>query len=67
MFCRLIVHVHTEIEGPTCKCTYTPACRRDHHCKQAPGWSLTQPAPGYLTWTTPAGRTYTAGPTTYLA
>ncbi len=53
--------------GLTCLCNIGPACRRDHHCKQAPGWGLTQSAPGYLTWTTPAGRTYTTGPTTYLA
>ena len=53
--------------GLTCLCNIGPACRRDHHCKQAPGWSLTQAAPGYLTWTTPAGRAYTTGPTTYLA
>jgi hypothetical protein len=45
LFCRLIVHVHTEIEGPTCKCTYTPACRHDHQCKQTPGWTLTPPPP----------------------
>jgi len=53
--------------GLTCLCNIGPACRRDHHCKQAPGWSLTQATPGYLTWTTPAGRTYTTAPSTYLA
>ncbi len=33
--------------------------------KQAPGWSLTQTQPGHMTWTTPSGRTYTTGPTSY--
>jgi hypothetical protein len=40
-------------------------CRHHHHAKQAPGWRLDQHQPGYHTWTTPSGRTYTTGPTTY--
>jgi hypothetical protein len=32
---------------------------------QAPGWRLEQHQSGYHTWTTPSGRQYTTGPTTY--
>jgi hypothetical protein len=32
---------------------------------QAPGWTLTQPEPGVMHWTTPAGRSYTTRPTVY--
>ena len=42
-----------------------PLCRQHHQAKQAPGWHLQQPRPGVLTWTTPAGRTYTTQPTIY--
>jgi hypothetical protein len=41
------------------------ACRRDHQLKQHPRWKLEQTRPGYFTWTTPAGRTYTVGPDTH--
>ncbi len=51
--------------GPTCACNAGARCRHHHHQKQAQGWRLTQPLPGYHTWTTPAGRRYTTGPTTY--
>ena len=51
--------------GKTCACNAGPRCRHHHHQKQAPGWQLTQDLPGYHTWTTPSGRTYTSGPTTY--
>jgi hypothetical protein len=51
--------------GLTCQCDLAPACRRHHRCKQAPGWTLTQPEPGVMTWTTPAGRGYTTRPTVY--
>ena len=40
-------------------------CRRDHRVKQSPGWTVTQPQPGYHQWTTPAGRTYTSEPYQY--
>jgi hypothetical protein len=53
--------------GLTCTCTGGPRCRHHHHAKQARGWKLEQNQPGYHTWTTPAGRTYTAGPVTYPA
>ena len=52
--------------GPTCPCNLAPLCRRHHRTKQAPGWTLTQPAPGTLEWTTPHGRRYTVTPSTYL-
>jgi Domain of unknown function (DUF222) len=51
--------------GKTCACNGGPRCRHHHHQKQAPGWKLTQNRPGYHTWTTPTGRTYTTGPATY--
>jgi hypothetical protein len=51
--------------GPTCACNAGARCRHHHHAKQAPGWQLTQHLPGHHTWTTPAGRVYTTGPTTY--
>ncbi len=51
--------------GVTCECNISPLCRHHHRCKQAEGWHLTQPAPGILTWHTPAGRTYTTTPTQY--
>lgn len=48
--------------GRTCECNLAPLCRHHHRCKQAEGWRLTQPQPGVLHWTTPAGRHYTVGP-----
>jgi hypothetical protein len=33
--------------------------------KHHPDWNLRQTAPGIFTWTTPAGRTYTATPDTH--
>ncbi len=51
--------------GRTCSCNGGPRCRHHHHAKQAHGWKLEQNQPGYHTWTTPAGRTYTTGPTEY--
>jgi len=51
--------------GRTCECNLAPLCRRHHRAKQAEGWSLTQPTPGVMTWTTPSGRSYATGPTAY--
>ena len=34
--------------------------------KQALWWTLTQPEPGVLTWTTPHGRSHTVTPEPYL-
>jgi hypothetical protein len=49
-------------------CNYNnlaPLCRRHHQAKQTRGWTLEQPQPGVLVWTTPSGRSYTTCPTTY--
>jgi hypothetical protein len=51
--------------GRTCECNLGPACRHDHQCKQAPGWTLTTPTPGTYTWTTPGNRTHTTTPAQY--
>jgi hypothetical protein len=51
--------------GRTCECNLHPACRRDHQRKQTPGWTLTTPSPGTLTWTTPGHRTHTTTPAQY--
>jgi Domain of unknown function (DUF222) len=51
--------------GRTCSCNLGGACRRHHQLKQHPRWTLEQTRPGYFTWTTPAGRTYTTGPDTH--
>ena len=51
--------------GITCQCDLAPPCRRHHRVKQAPGWTLTQPEPGVMRWTTPSGRSYTTRPTVY--
>jgi hypothetical protein len=51
--------------GRTCTCNGGCRCRRDHQVKQSPGWTVTQPRPGYHQWTTPAGRTYTTEPMRY--
>jgi uncharacterized protein DUF222 len=48
--------------GRTCECNLAPLCRHHHRCKQSEGWQLDQPAPGVMTWTTPAGRHYTTTP-----
>jgi hypothetical protein len=52
--------------GRTCPCNLAPLCRQHHQVKQAPGWHLTQPQPGILTWTAPHGRSYTITPATYI-
>jgi hypothetical protein len=51
--------------GKTCGCNGGCRCRRDHRVKQSPGWTVTQPQPGYHQWITPAGRTYTTEPMRY--
>jgi uncharacterized protein DUF222 len=48
--------------GRTCACNTGCRCRRDHQVKQSPGWTVTQPMPGYHQWTTPAGRVFTTEP-----
>ncbi|MGH3275343.1 MAG: HNH endonuclease, partial [Streptosporangiaceae bacterium] len=53
--------------GPTCSCNLGSRCRTHHQLKQAPGWTLQQPRPGYFTLRTPAGRTYATAPDSYAA
>jgi hypothetical protein len=51
--------------GRTCGCNAGARSRKCHRIKQSPGWSVTQPQPGWHQWTTPRGRTYTQGPKQY--
>ena len=51
--------------GIACECNLAPRCSRHHMIKQSPGWELSQPEPGVLAWTSPAGLTRTTGPTIY--
>src|SRR5579859_7847278 len=51
--------------GKTCLCNLAPLCRHHHEVKQSAGWTLDQASPGIMTWTTPAGRRYAVGPTSY--
>ena len=61
-------HTHPyDQDGRTCGCNLGGACRSHHQLKQHPRWKLEQARPGEFTWTTPAGRTYTTTPDTYLA
>jgi hypothetical protein len=48
--------------GITCECALACGCRHCHRRKQASGWTLAQPAPGVMIWTSPAGRRYTTYP-----
>ncbi len=58
-------HTRPWPEGSTDECDLGPPCRHHHRAKQAPGWTLEQPAPGTFRWTTPSGRTYQTGSTRY--
>jgi hypothetical protein len=51
--------------GRTCACNAGARSRRCHRVKQAPGWIITQPQPGWHQWTTPEGRVYTQEPKRY--
>jgi len=53
--------------GRTCACNAGARSRRCHRIKQSPGWTVTQPRPGFHEWVTPAGRTYTNEPKRYPA
>lgn len=53
--------------GRTCACNAGARSRACHQVKQSPGWTVTQPRPGWHEWTTPAGRTYTQAPKRYPA
>ena len=51
--------------GRTCSCNAGARSRKCHRIKQSPGWTVTQPKPGWHQWTTPSGRTYTQAPYRY--
>ncbi len=53
--------------GITDACNAGARSRRCHQVKQLPGWTLTQPRPGWHVWTTPTGRTYVQEPWRYTA
>jgi hypothetical protein len=53
--------------GRTDACNAGARSRRCHQVKQSKGWTVTQPRPGWHTWTTPTGRTYTQEPWRYIA
>ena len=53
--------------GKTDACNAGARSRRCHQVKQLPGWTVTQPKPGWHQWTTPTGRTYTQEPWRYTA
>jgi len=51
--------------GRTCGCNAGARSRACHQVKQSPGWTVTQPRPGWHHWQTPAGRGYIQGPKRY--
>jgi hypothetical protein len=53
--------------GTTDACNAGARSRRCHQVKQSPGWTVTQPRPGWHQWTTPTGRSYTQEPWRYIA
>jgi hypothetical protein len=53
--------------GKTDACNAGARSRRCHQVKQSPGWTVTQPKPGWHQWTTPTGHTYTQEPWRYIA
>jgi hypothetical protein len=48
--------------GKTDACNAGARSRRCHRVKQSPGWTVTQPRPGWHRWETPSGRVYFQGP-----
>ncbi len=53
--------------GMTDACNAGARSRRCHQVKQMPGWTVTQPQPGWHLWRTPTGRTYVQEPWRYTA
>jgi hypothetical protein len=53
--------------GRTDACNSGARSRRCHQVKQAPGWTVTQPRPGWHVWKTPTGRSYVQEPWRYTA
>jgi len=52
--------------GRTDACNAGARSRRCHQVKQSPGWTVTQPKPGWHVWTTPTGRSYVQEPWRYI-
>jgi len=65
--CDLDHSVPHDQGGRTCSCNLGGLCRFHHQLKQHRLWQLTQQVPGTFTWTTPAGRAYTAEPDSHAA
>jgi hypothetical protein len=53
--------------GRTCTCNAGARSRACHRVKQSPGWTVTQPKPGWHQWETPTGHVYTQEPKRYLS
>jgi hypothetical protein len=53
--------------GRTCGCNGWSCSRSCHQLKQSNDWTVTQPKPGWVQWTTPSGRAYTQEPWRYPA
>jgi hypothetical protein len=55
---------HTD-DGVTADFNLEVLCRHHHRMKddENTAWTLTQPVPGYLEWTSPTGEVYKVGPT----
>jgi hypothetical protein len=51
--------------GRTCSCNAHACSRSCHRAKQARGWAVSKPRPGWTEWTTRAGRVYRQGPWSY--
>jgi hypothetical protein len=51
--------------GRTCGCNAGARSRACHQVKQSPGWTVTQPRPGWHEWQTPSGRIYIQPPKRY--
>ncbi len=52
--------------GPTVDTHLAPACNHDHMLRHEGGWTVTQPTPGRVVWTSPLGLTYERAPPLHL-
>jgi hypothetical protein len=53
-------------QGETAHDNLAHLCRKHHRLKHNTPWTVTHTGGGILTWTSPAGRTYTTEPETTL-
>jgi hypothetical protein len=61
---------HTDIDhtrehghgGETVEDNLAPLCRHDHRARHDAAWRISQPEPGYITWTSPLGHAYDVKP-----